>query len=293
MPFVKEGFIRHLPMFLSEITKDRSLPAIADVPFRDSVKQIKQPRPFEKASFYAGCLIDFSYPRIGEAVVRILNKAGIEVSFPDEQTCCGAPARYSGAFDVAANNAIDNIKAFRNIDVKYVVSACPTCTVAFKHEFYNTLESDGKTEWLSDARELAAKSIDFSTFVTKLIKEGRLSLRETESLGKITYHDSCHLKRTLNVFQEPRALLTKSGFELAEMLESDTCCGMGGTYTLKQPEISSVILKRKLENIKNTTAAAVAIDCPGCIMQIKGGLDKEGSPIKVKHTAELLAERLT
>jgi Fe-S oxidoreductase len=77
------------------------------------------------------------------------------------------------------------------------------------------------------------------------------------------------------------------------MLESDTCCGMGGTYTLKQPEISSVILKRKLENIMNTKAATVAMDCPGCIMQIKGGLDKEGSSARVKHTAELLAERLT
>ena len=177
--------------------------------------------------------------------------------------------------------------------MKYVVSACPTCTVALKYEFYNTLKSQGKTEWLSKARELGAKTVDYSTIVTKLVKEGRLSLQETKGLGKVTYHDSCHLKRTLNVFEEPRTLLTKSGFELAEMLESDTCCGMGGTYTIKLPEISSVILKRKLENITNTAASTVAMDCPGCIMQIKGGLDKEGSPVKVKHTAELLAERLT
>jgi L-lactate dehydrogenase complex protein LldF len=292
-PFVNNGFIRHLPMFLSDMTKDRSLPAIADVPFRDKIKQIKRPRGVEKASFYAGCLIDFSYPHIGEAVINILNKAGIEVSFPDEQTCCGAPARYSGAFDIAANNAIDNIKALLNVDVKYVVSACPTCTVALKYEFYNTLKSEGKTEWLSKARELAAKTVDYSTIVTTLVKAGRLSLQEAKGLGKVTYHDSCHLKRTLNVFEEPRTLLTKSGFELAEMPESDTCCGMGGTYTIKLPEISSVILKRKLENITKTAASTVAMDCPGCIMQIKGGLDKEGSLVKVKHTAELLAERLT
>jgi Fe-S oxidoreductase len=291
-PFVKEGFIRHLPMFLSDLTKDRSLPSIADVPFRDSVKQIKQTRTAEKASFYAGCLIDFSYPHIGEAVIKVLNKAGIEISFPDEQTCCGAPARYSGAFDVAANNAIDNIKALLDNNVKYVVSACPTCTVGLKYEFTNTLESEGKTEWLPRAKELAEKTIDFSTLVTKLVQEGRLSLSSAKGLGKLTYHDSCHLKRTLKVFEEPRTLLRKSGFELAEMFESDTCCGMGGTYSLKQPEISGVILKRKLENIKNTAASTVAMDCPGCIMQIKGGLDKERSPIKVKHTAELLAERL-
>jgi iron-sulfur cluster protein len=291
-PFAKDGFIRHLPMFLSDITKDRSLPAIADVPFRDGFKTIKQPRTAEKASFYSGCLIDFSYPHIGEAVIKVLNKAGLEVSFPEEQTCCGAPARYAGAFDVAANNAIDNIKALLASDVKYVVSACPTCTVALKHEFAHTLESEGKTEWLSRAKELAAKTIDFSTLVTKLVQEGRLSLKEAKGLGKVTYHDSCHLKRTLHVSGEPRALLTKSGFELTEMLESDTCCGMGGSYTIKQPEISGVILKRKLENIRNTAAPTVAIDCPGCIMQIKGGLDKEGSPVKVKHTAELLAQNI-
>ncbi len=292
-PFVKDGFIRHLPLFLSDITKDRSLPAIADVPLRNRVKKIKQAKTVERASFYAGCLIDFSYPHIGEAVIKVLNKAGIEVSFPGEQTCCGAPARYAGAFDVAAGNAIDNIKALLSDDGNYVVSACPTCTVSLKHDFYNALDSEGKTDWLSKARELAAKTIDFATFVTKLVKEGRLSLREAKGLGKVTYHDSCHLKRTLKVFEEPRTLLTKSGYELAEMLESDTCCGMGGTYTLKQPEISSAILKRKLINITDTSASLVAMDCPGCIMQIKGGLDKEGNPVKVKHTAELLAERLT
>ena len=110
-PFAKGGFIRHLPMFLSDLTEFRSLPAIADVPFRDKFKEIKQPKLREKAAFYAGCLIDFAYPETGEAIVRILNKAGIEVVFPDEQTCCGAPARYNGAYEVAAQNAIDNIKA--------------------------------------------------------------------------------------------------------------------------------------------------------------------------------------
>jgi L-lactate dehydrogenase complex protein LldF len=291
-PFVKDGFIRHLPMFLADLTKDRSLPAIADVPLRDSFKNIKQPKCKEKAAFYSGCLIDFSYPHIGEAVVKVLNKADIEVSFPDEQTCCGAPARYGGAFDVAANNAIDNIKALLKDDVKYVVSACPTCTVALKHEFHSALESEGRTKWLAKAKELGAKAMDFSTLVTMLVKEGRLSLKDAKGLGKLTYHDSCHLRRTLNVFQEPRDLLTKSGFELAEMFESDMCCGMGGSYTIKQPEISGNILRRKLEHIHETAADTVAMDCPGCVMQIKGGLDKEGSPIKVKHTAELLANNI-
>jgi iron-sulfur cluster protein len=291
-PFSKEGFIRHLPMFLSDLVGFRSLPAIADVPFRDRIGDIRQPASGEKAAFYSGCAIDFAYPQIGEAVVRILNRAGIEVLFPEGQTCCGAPARYSGAFDVAARNATDNIAALLNEDVRYVVSACPTCTVALRHEFIRTLETEGMAEWLPKAHELAARTADFSTFVTGLLKEGRISFREARVLEKVTYHDSCHLRRTLNVSAEPRALLKEAGFDLVEMFEPDMCCGMGGSYSLKQPEISSHILKRKLENIKATSAPTVAMDCPGCIMQIKGGFDKDGSTIRVSHTAELIAERL-
>jgi len=291
-PFAREGFIRHLPMFLSKLTDFRSLPAIAEVPFRDRIKGIEQPKTKEKVAFYAGCLIDFAYPAMGEAIVKILNKGGIEVVFPDAQTCCGAPARYSGNYEVAAQNATDNIKALLEEKVDYVVSACPTCTVALKHEFINTFESLGQTQWLPQARELSAKALDFSSFVKKLVDEGRLAFKEGQHLGKFTYHDSCHLKRTLNVHEEPRELLKKSGCDLVEMFEADMCCGMGGSYSLKLPEISAPILERKLKNIRDTGASLVAMDCPGCVMQIKGGLDKEGSAVNVKHTVELLAENL-
>jgi len=291
-PFTSGKFIRHLPMFLSDLTDGRSLPAISSVPFRDRFTKIQQPTCKEKAAFYAGCLIDFAYPEMGETMVRILNKAGIEVVFPDEQTCCGAPARYSGAYEVAANNAVDNIKALLKEDVKYVISACPTCTVALKHEFISTLESIGKTAWLPQARQLSDKVCDFSTLVKKLVDEGRLSFKEGQKLGKLTYHDSCHLKRTLNVSEQPRELLQKAGYELTEMFECDMCCGMGGSYSIKLPEISAPILQRKLKNIKDTGAPVVAMDCPGCVMQIGGGFDQDGSGVKVKHTLELLADQL-
>lgn len=291
-PFTSGKFLRHLPLFLSDCTSGRSLPAIAAEPFRDRFKKIKQPRCREKAVFYAGCLIDFAYPEMGEALVKILNKAGIEVLFPEEQTCCGAPARYSGAYEVAEKNAIDNIKALSGEDAQYVISACPTCTVALAHEFISTFESLGQTEWMPQARELAAKTMDFSTLIKKLVDEGRLSLKDGQQLGKVTYHDSCHLKRTLNVAEQPRELLGKAGYEVAEMFECDMCCGMGGSYSLKLPEISGPILQRKLKNIKETGAPLVAMDCPGCVMQIRGGMDQDGADIKVKHTAELLAEQL-
>lgn len=291
-PFAKGGFIRHLPLFLSTLTEGRSLPAIAAVPFRDRIKKIKQPKCAEKAAFYGGCLVDFAYPEMGESVVKVLNKAGIEVVFPQGQTCCGAPARYSGAYEVAAQNGADNIRALLSEDVKYVVSACPTCTVALKEDFIANFKAVGRTEDLPDAIRLSEKVTDFSTLVNQLVEQGRLKFKPGIETTKFTYHDSCHFKRTLHADQIPRKLMKQAGYELVEMTESDMCCGMGGSYTLKMPEISAPILERKLVNIEKAGAPLLLIDCPGCVMQIRGGLDKRGSKIKAEHTAQRLAESL-
>ncbi|MDO5675166.1 MAG: LUD domain-containing protein [bacterium] len=292
-PFSKDGFIRHLPLFLSDLTEGRSLPAIAPKPLRDTIKKIEQPKGLqEKVVFYAGCLIDFAYPEMGEALVKIFNKAGIEVLFPEGQTCCGAPARYSGAYEVAAQNGRDNIEALLAVEADYVISACPTCTVALNEEFISTFKSLKQYQHVARAEELAAKVMDFSTLVKKLVDEGRLSLKEGQELGKVTYHDSCHLKRTLRVDRQPRELLQKAGYEISEMFECDVCCGMGGSYSVKLPEMSAPILQRKLKNIKDTGAPVVAMDCPGCVMQIRGGMDKDGAAVQVRHTAELIAEQL-
>ena len=241
-PFSKDGFIRHLPLFLSDLTAGRSLPAIAAKPLRDTIKDIEQPKGLQqKVVFYAGCLIDFAYPEMGEALVKIFNKAGIEVLFPEGQTCCGAPARYSGAYEVAAKNGLDNIEALLAVEADYVVSACPTCTVALNEEFIATFKSLKQYQHVERAEELAAKVMDFSTLVKKLVDEGRLSLKEGQQLGKLTYHDSCHLKRSLRADQPPRELLQKAGYEINEMFECDVCCGMGGSYSVKLPEMSAPI----------------------------------------------------
>jgi Fe-S oxidoreductase len=246
----------------------------------------------ERAAFYAGCLVDFAYPETGLAVVKVLNRAGIEVVFPEGQTCCGAPARYSGAFEVAGKNARDNIEALLGSDVRWVVSACPTCTVALRQEFGATLRSLGDAAWAERAGQLAAKVVDFSTLVKWLVEEGRLELPAAAKGARFTYHDSCHLKRTLRAEQAPRELLTRIGMEREEMFESDVCCGMGGSYSLKLPEISAPMLARKLQSIKATGVETVATDCPGCVMQLRGGLDQAGSPATVRHTAEILAGAL-
>ncbi|MEJ5227584.1 L-lactate dehydrogenase (quinone) large subunit LdhH [Thermodesulfovibrio sp.] len=291
-PFEKGGFIRHLPFFLSELTSERSLPAIADIPFRDRFKKIEQPKSQKKAIFFAGCLIDFAYPEIGEALIKLLNSADIEVLFPEEQTCCGAPARYSGVMDVAANNSRQNIEALLSFDGDYVISACPTCTVALKTQFIKDLkEQNYSEEIIRKAQKLSEKIKDASELINSLIKEGKIKFKNGKE-QVFTYHDPCHLVRTLNIQKEPRESLLAAGMKISEMFESDTCCGMGGSYSLKFPEISGTILKRKLENIKKTQAPLVCTDCPGCVMQIRGGVDREGLQIEVKHSIEVLAERL-
>jgi Fe-S oxidoreductase len=292
-PFAKGGMIRHLPLFLSGAAEFRSLPAIADVPFRDRFPKLAQeaPRAPEKAAFYAGCLVDFAYPAIGEAVVKVLNQAGVEVVFPDGQTCCGAPARYAGAWDAAARNAIDNVRAFEAAGATWIVSACPTCTIALQRDLAATLRAEGEDGWAARAEALAPRVRDFASLVKELVDAGRLSVEAGAGLERLTYHDSCHLRRGLHAHEAPRALLRAAGHELVEMFESDACCGMGGSYSLKFPEISKPILERKLANVRKTGASTVAMDCPGCLLQIGGGLDRAEEPVRARHTAELLAER--
>jgi iron-sulfur cluster protein len=293
-PFAKGGFVRHLPLFLSGLTRDRSLPAIANEPLRDRFRELGQPAGArDVAAFYAGCLIDFAYPGVGEAVVKVLNAAGVEVVFPEGQTCCGAPARHAGAVEVAARNAMDNVAALEGAGARWIVSACPTCTVALRHELGETLRAQGHADWAARAEALAARVKDFSSLVDELVQEGRLVLLPAAPGGtQVTYHDSCHQKRKLGAHEAPRRLLRGAGLPIVELPESDACCGMGGSYSLEFPEVSRPLLARKLENVRKTGAPTVAMDCPGCALQIGGGLDRAGDRVRARHVAELVADRV-
>jgi iron-sulfur cluster protein len=289
---VKDGFIRHLPLFFSSLTENRSLPTVAEKPFRDLVKSPQEVKNKKgTVVFYAGCLIDFLYPEVGKAVVKVMNEEGYAVAFPEGQTCCGAPAKYSGVDHVAKMLAKQNLETLLSIEADYVISACPTCTSALTYDFLEYCADE--PEYMTMAEKLALKTRDFACFVHQL-KEAKGELGKVVLTGeKVTYHDSCHLKRVLKVFREPRELLTGAvGCQIVEMHGSDGCCGMGGSYSIKFPELSKPILKLKLKNIEAADVPIVAMDCPGCMLQISGGLDKKGSAIKVKHTAQILAEKL-
>ncbi len=288
-PFSSEGYIKNLPFSFSKHTNKRSLPTLADKPFRDIYKSLKKDikNPRAKAAFYAGCVIDFCYPNIGRAVWETLQDNGIEMVFPEQQSCCGAPASYSGDRKTAVKLAKENIKALEDCDADYIVMACPTCIHVVKDEFPELLE--GEKEWYQRARKISEKVKDYSELMVEFTdcKENDI----IKDAAKITYHDSCHYKRELHLEDNPRKLFNNmKKVKLIEMDESDRCCGFGGSYTAKFPELSVEMLKRKIKNIEISGAEVVAMDCPGCIIQIRGGLDKINSNIKVKHTAEIVAD---
>ncbi|BCV22925.1 L-lactate dehydrogenase (quinone) large subunit LdhH [Moorella sp. Hama-1] len=298
-----QPLIRHLPLFFSNLTAGRSLPAIAKEPLRDRVKRLEQPvaKPRLKAAFYSGCVIDFAYPEIGESVFQVMGRQGVQVVFPQGQACCGAPATYAGDRETAIKLARQNIAALEEARADVVVTACPTCAVALKKDFPELLAGD--PAWEGRAQALASKVKDFTELVHELTdgQEGtsgtpNVDVKQEQAAGsqavKVTYHDSCHFKRHLGLDQVARQVLKgQAGVELVEMQESDRCCGFGGSYSIKYPEISRPILERKVKNIKESGAEVVAVDCPGCVLQLRGGLDQAGSPIQVKHTAEILASR--
>ncbi len=282
--------IRHLPLFFSGLAKDRSLPAIAERPFRDRAADvIKRPEnPIGRAAFFSGCTMDFVLPDTGESIVKVLQDVGYEVVFPMGQTCCGKPVSAMGDLETTRKIARINLEAFEQVQADVIISGCPTCVETL--ESYGELLKDDP-KWRDTAAAFSAKVREFSSFVAgEYEKQGRM--QKTTGGPSVTYHDSCHLKRVLGVYTEPRRLIEAAGCELREMKDPDKCCGMAGVFGLKYTELSMKILGQKMQNIKDTGAEIVACACSGCMVQIQGGLDKQVPNVRMKHVADILAESI-
>ncbi|MDO8589198.1 MAG: LUD domain-containing protein [Armatimonadota bacterium] len=265
--------------------------AFSGSPLRKRIPNLIKPagKSVARAAFFAGCLIDAMYPEIGEAVCDVLVRMGVEVAFPAEQTCCGAPMIYAGDRETAKGLAIKNVAALADAD--YVITACPTCAVALREDMTRLVKG---TEFEEQSRAIAAKVKDFNEFLLNVLQagEGISALIASEEKARVTYHDPCHLKRGLGISAEPRSMLQLAGLDLVEMPESDVCCGFAGSYSFKYPDISESILRRKIENVRSVEPQIVATDCPGCVFHLRGGMATYSCPAQVKHTAEIIAERL-
>ncbi|MEZ4600678.1 MAG: LUD domain-containing protein [Syntrophotaleaceae bacterium] len=283
--------IRHLPLHFSSLTEWRTLPAIAERPLRDvfsRIPQVAQPRL--RVALFGGCATDFVYPEIGLSLVRILNHLGIAVSYPSDQSCCGIPALYAGDRETAAELARQNLLALLADNPDAVITTCPTCTAALRKHFGELLGSD--PELLKKAEHLASITRDAAVFIEEQVGDQAIWSITSPSV-LVTYHDSCHMKRSCGVWREPRRLLKAAGWELREMPRADRCCGFGGSYSLAgHPDISREITKDKINDIIRSGASVVAVDCPGCLIMLRGALEKRGLSIRAAHTIQLLAENL-
>ncbi|HCU68038.1 MAG TPA: (Fe-S)-binding protein [Desulfomicrobium sp.] len=279
-------YIRHLPHIFSKDHGFKALPAIAAKPFRDRFESLK-PRvsaPKYRVALFSGCVQDFVYPEQLEAAVKVLGAHGVEIDFPMDQSCCGLPLQMMGEKKASIDVARQNIEAMAG-SYDYVITLCASCASHLKHNYPFLLgENDAQ------AKAFAAKVIPFSAFMTDVL--GVTDEKFTQTHQRATMHAPCHLCRGMGVVEQPRKLLALGGYEYAQAEQEQVCCGFGGTYSAKFPGVSEQILKNKLADAARTAAEVLVTECPGCIMQLRGGAEVNKSGFAVRHIAEVLADHL-
>jgi L-lactate dehydrogenase complex protein LldE len=227
--------------------------------------------------------VDLFRPIIGFAAIKLLEAGGARVEVPSAQTCCGQPAYNSGGRPDAAAIARCVVDTFERFD--FVVAPSGSCAGMLRVHYPRLLSDDPK--FAERAEALAAKSYELTSFLV-----GVLGLTEVDASfpGRVTYHDSCSSLREMHVREAPRRLLESvRGLSLVELGEGEVCCGFGGAFSVKYPDISTAILDAKLRDIAGTGAETVLAGDLGCLIQIAGRLAREQSDIEVRHVAEVLA----
>jgi L-lactate dehydrogenase complex protein LldE len=236
-----------------------------------------------RVGLFVTCLVDLFRPSVGFAAVKLLEDAGCQVEVPEAQTCCGQPAYNSGDKAHAQALARQVIAAFRGFD--YVVAPSGSCGgMIIKH--YPELFAAGTADHAA-ALDLAKRTHELVSFLTRVMKVSKVA---AEFPARATYHDSCSGLRELGIRNEPRQLLASvEGVSLREMSDAEVCCGFGGTFCVKYPGISDKMLEKKLKHIHATGADTLIAGDLGCLMNMAGKLKREGSGVKVRHVAEVLA----
>lgn len=235
---------------------------------------------------FATCIIDTLYPQVGKAVMRVLERAGVEVAFPPGQTCCGQPAFNAGMRSQSRSMAEHTIKIFEVTSGPVIVPS-GSCAAMIRHGYMELF--DGDAQWSKRAKTLAERTFEFTEYLVDY-----LGVTETGACfqSSVAYHSSCHLLRDLGVSEQPRALLSAvEGLDFIELPASEDCCGFGGVFSVEFPHISAAMLERKIANIESC-GADVIISCDsGCITHINGGLHRHGRSPKAMHIAEILEKR--
>ena len=236
-----------------------------------------------RVGLFVTCLVDLHRPSVGFAAIRLLEQAGCQVEVPRAQTCCGQPAYNTGDRSSARDLAESILDAFGGYD--YVVVPSGSCGGMLKHHLPHLFDDDPNLRGRADA--LAARTFELVSFLTDVL--GVEQLPGSYAGGSVTYHDSCSGLRELGIKEQPRKLLRAMGATIAEMPDPEVCCGFGGTFCVKYPEISVAMVSNKVRDIVASDADIVLAGDLGCLLNIAGRLLREGHRVHVRHIAEVLA----
>jgi len=245
-----------------------------------------------KVAFFPGCLLDKVYPNVAKAVVNVLDYHGVGVFMPEGQGCCAIPAISSGDIKTFTMLVEHNSKLFREQDFDYLVTACATCSFTIK-KVWPMMHEASTLENQKQLIQLAEKTVDISDFLVSVLGVSRSDIG-TDKKERVTYHDPCHLKKSLGVYKEPRMLIRANpSCSFTEMEDPDSCCGMGGSFNLFYYGMSSDIGEKKRDHIIASKSTTVATSCPACMMQISDVLSKHNDSISVKHVIELYSDAIS
>ena len=237
-----------------------------------------------KVSLFVTCIIDQLFPQVGASVVRVLRRTGVDLDFPPDQTCCGQPLYNAGFTRQARQLAQRVISSFS--ESRYVVVPSGSCA-AMMRVFYLDLFA-GDHQNYPEAQALAEKVYEFSEFLVRV-----LEVKDPAAVysGRATYHPSCHLMREVGEREAPQQLLRGvAGLDLVDLPQAESCCGFGGSFSVKYPHISQGMAADKSDNVLATGADTLVSCDMGCLMQIGGTLSRRGSDVKVRHLAQILDE---
>lgn len=275
-----KGMLPRVPMGLDN---RRILAPLASQTLRQQLPEVnKVVNPVRRVVYFAGCMATYIYPEVGEALTRVLNHNGVEVIIAKLQHCCGMPVYISGDTEIARTMARENIKVLADIEADAIVVSCGSCGLALKKHYQELFEAD--PVMIVKAQEIADKVKD----VTEVIAALDFPKGTGKIPCKVSYHDPCHLKNGLNVTQEPRDILKSiPGLTFIENKQGH-CCGSGGSFSLKNYDLSTKITYRCLEGLAATGADVVATGCLACRMQLEDSIARQGSALQVRHTVELL-----
>ncbi|MDR3520411.1 MAG: (Fe-S)-binding protein [Acidocella sp.] len=236
-----------------------------------------------RVALFVTCLVDLHRPSVGFAAITLLEAAGCMVEVPRAQTCCGQPAYNSGDRAAARELGLGIITAFSAYD--YIVAPSGSCTGMLSKHLPHLFDDDPNLRAKADA--LAAKTFELTAFLTDIL---HFTPTPPPLPATATYHDSCAGLRELGVKSQPRALLaTVPGLKLTEMSDPEVCCGFGGTFCIKYPEISTRMATDKCVDIESSGAELLLAGDLGCLLNIAGRLSRQGSNTEVRHIAEVLA----